>query len=64
MNADEQHYYDTLSGQWKRIKVGNNFDPQVDAVTGAGRQRPASVTSGKQDGGGGRREGWRRGGWD
>jgi hypothetical protein len=34
-NADEQHYYDTLSGQWKRIKVGNNFDAQVDAVTGA-----------------------------
>lgn len=33
-NADEQHYYDTLSGQWKRIKVGNNFDPQVDAATG------------------------------
>ena len=34
-NADEQHYYDTLSGQWQRIKVGNTFDPQVDAVTGA-----------------------------
>lgn len=34
-NADEQHYYDTLSGQWKRVKVGNEFDPQVDAVTGA-----------------------------
>lgn len=34
-NADEQHYYDTISGQWKRIKVGNNFDPQVDAATGA-----------------------------
>jgi hypothetical protein len=34
-NADEQHYYDTLSGQWKRIKVGNNFDAMVDAVTGS-----------------------------
>ena len=45
-NADEQHYYDTLSGQWKRIKVGNNFDPQVDAVTGADRQCLAPVTSG------------------
>ncbi len=33
-NADEQHYYDTISGQWKRIKVGNNYDPQVDAVSG------------------------------
>lgn len=33
-NADEQHYYDTQAGQWKRIKVGNEFDPQVDAVTG------------------------------
>ena len=33
-NADEQHYYDTLSGQWKRVKVGNNFDPEVDLVTG------------------------------
>jgi phage protein D len=34
-NADEQHYFDTQAGQWKRIKVGNNYDPQVDAVTGA-----------------------------
>jgi Bacteriophage probable baseplate hub protein len=34
-NADEQHYFDTLAGQWKRVKVGMEFDASVDAVSGA-----------------------------